>query len=51
MPYDESLFAGTAAYYTRYRVPYPPELIADIVVHFRLDGPDAYSTSVAGRER
>jgi trans-aconitate methyltransferase len=38
VPYDESLFAGTAAYYARFRVPYPPELIADIVVHFKLDG-------------
>jgi trans-aconitate methyltransferase len=38
MPYDESLFAGTAAYYARYRVPYPLELIADIVAHFGLDG-------------
>jgi trans-aconitate methyltransferase len=38
MPYDESLFAGTAAYYARYRVPYPPELIADLVAHYELDG-------------
>lgn len=38
MPYDESLFAGTAAYYVRYRVPYPPELIADLVAHYGLDG-------------
>jgi len=38
VPYDESLFAGTAYYYARYRVPYPPELIAHIVSHFELDG-------------
>jgi trans-aconitate methyltransferase len=38
MTYDESLFAGAAKYYARYRVPYPPELIADIVAHFELDG-------------
>lgn len=38
MPYDESLFAGAASYYARYRAPYPPELIADIVSHFGLDG-------------
>ena len=38
MPYDDSLFAGTAAYYARYRVPYPPELIADLVAHYKLDG-------------
>jgi hypothetical protein len=38
MPYDESLFAGTAYYYARYRGPYPTALIADIVTHFGLDG-------------
>jgi trans-aconitate methyltransferase len=38
MPYDESLFAGTAYYYARYRAPYPPELIADLVDHFELNG-------------
>ncbi len=38
MPYDESLFAGTAYYYARYRAPYPPELITHIVSHFELDG-------------
>src|ERR1700674_2939604 len=38
MSYDGSLFAGTAAYYARYRAPYPPELIADLVAHYELDG-------------
>jgi len=38
MPYDDSLFAGTAYYYARYRAPYPPELIANIVAHYELDG-------------
>jgi SAM-dependent methyltransferase len=38
MTYDESLFAGTAQYYARYRVPYPSKLIADIVAHYELDG-------------
>ena len=38
MPYDDSLFAGAAAYYARYRTPYPPELIADLVAHYELDG-------------
>lgn len=38
MPSDESLFAGAAPYYARYRAPYPPELIADIVTHYGLDG-------------
>lgn len=38
MPYDESLFAGTAPYYARFRAPYPPDLIRDIVAHYGLDG-------------
>lgn len=38
MALDELLFAGTAPYYARYRAPYPPELIADIVAHYGLDG-------------
>lgn len=38
MTHDESLFAGTAAYYARYRPPYPPQLIKDIAAHFSLDG-------------
>jgi trans-aconitate methyltransferase len=38
MPYDETLFASAAGYYAKYRVPYPPELIADIVSHYGLDG-------------
>jgi SAM-dependent methyltransferase len=37
MPYDESLFAGAAPHYARYRVPYPSKLIADIVAHYGLD--------------
>jgi SAM-dependent methyltransferase len=36
--YDETLFAGAAPYYSLYRAPYPPELIADIVAIFALDG-------------
>lgn len=35
---DPSLFAGTAWYYARYRVPYPEELIRDIAEEFSLDG-------------
>lgn len=38
MTYRESLFAGTAAYYARYRPPYPLQLIKDIAAHYRLDG-------------
>jgi trans-aconitate methyltransferase len=38
MPQDETIFAGTAAYYARYRQPYPDELIADLVAHYSLDG-------------
>jgi SAM-dependent methyltransferase len=38
MTYDESLFAGTAAYYARYRPPYPLQLIKDIASHYGLDG-------------
>ncbi|MEO8458172.1 MAG: class I SAM-dependent methyltransferase [Chloroflexota bacterium] len=41
MPYDETLFAGTAAWYAQYRPPYPDELIDDIVAHFALDGTGA----------
>lgn len=33
-----SLFAGTAWYYARYRLPYPHELIRDIAEEFSLDG-------------
>lgn len=36
--YDPSLFAGTAAYYARYRIPYPDRLIRDIVEELRPDG-------------
>jgi trans-aconitate methyltransferase len=38
MPHDESLFAGAAPYYARYRAPYPAQLIADLVAHYELDG-------------
>jgi trans-aconitate methyltransferase len=38
MSNDEAIFAGTAPYYAKYRAPYPPELIADLVAHYRLDG-------------
>jgi SAM-dependent methyltransferase len=38
MPYNESPFAGTAAYYARYRPPYPAQLIKDIAGHYSLDG-------------
>jgi trans-aconitate methyltransferase len=38
MPYDETLFASAAAYYARYRTPYPQALVDDIVSHFGLDG-------------
>jgi hypothetical protein len=51
MPYDESLFAGTAYCYARYRAPYPPELIADIVAHFELDRADRLLDLAAGRGR
>ena len=37
MPTDD-LFAGTAWYYARYRVAYPPELFAHIADAFGLDG-------------
>lgn len=33
-----SLFAGTAWYYARYRLPYPDQLIRDIAEEFSLDG-------------
>jgi len=32
-----SPFAGTAQYYARYRLPYPKELIDDLIAEFRLD--------------
>lgn len=38
MPHDETLFAGTAEYYARYRVPYPQALIDDLVAHYQIDG-------------
>lgn len=38
MPYDETLFAGAAEYYAKYRAPYPQALIDDIVSTFGLDG-------------
>ena len=38
MTYDDSIFAGAAPYYARYRLPYPAELIADVVAHYALDG-------------
>ncbi|MDP9180630.1 MAG: class I SAM-dependent methyltransferase [Chloroflexota bacterium] len=38
MPFDETLFAGAAPYYARYRVPYPQPVIDDIVSHYKLDG-------------
>jgi trans-aconitate methyltransferase len=38
MTYDKTLFAGTAAYYAKYRKPYPQALIDDIVSTFGLDG-------------
>jgi trans-aconitate methyltransferase len=38
MTYDETLFASAAAYYARYRTPYPEEMIVDVVSHFELDG-------------
>jgi len=34
----QSLFAGTAWYYSRFRPGYPPELIDEVVGRFRLDG-------------
>lgn len=34
---DMDLFAGAAPYYARYRLPYPPELIALLVARFGLD--------------
>jgi trans-aconitate methyltransferase len=38
VPLDETIFAGAATYYARYRVPYPPQLITDLVAHYGLDG-------------
>ncbi len=38
MPFDESLFAGAAPYYAKFRTPYPQALIDDIVSHYGLDG-------------
>jgi SAM-dependent methyltransferase len=38
MSKDESVFAGTAAFYARYRPPYPQNLIADIASHYGLNG-------------
>jgi trans-aconitate methyltransferase len=37
MTSDPSLFAGTAWYYARYRLPYPDQLIRDIAGEFSLD--------------
>ncbi len=34
---DMDLFAGAAPYYARYRLPYPPEMIALLVARFGLD--------------
>jgi SAM-dependent methyltransferase len=36
--WDPSLYAGSAAYYTRGRVPYPQELVDRLVDELRLDG-------------
>lgn len=36
--HDPSLFKGTAWYYSRYRVPYPPELIDGLASAFDLEG-------------
>jgi len=36
--WDETLFAGSAAYYTRGRFPYPPELADALRIELRLDG-------------
>ncbi len=38
MTSEPSLFAGTARYYARYKVPYPEELFRDIADEFSLDG-------------
>jgi len=38
MTHDLSLFAGAAPYYAKFRVPYPDDLIRDLVSHFALDG-------------
>lgn len=38
MTNDPTLFAGAAPWYSRYRLPYPDALIADLVEHCRLDG-------------
>ncbi len=38
MTYAESVFTGTAAFYARYRPPYPQELIKHLVAHYGLDG-------------
>jgi trans-aconitate methyltransferase len=35
---DETIFAGAAPYYALYRLPYPADLISDIVAHYGLDG-------------
>lgn len=35
---NSSIFEGTAWYYARYRLPYPQELIDDLIAEFRLDG-------------
>lgn len=35
---NESIFAGAAPYYARYRTPYPLALIDDLVAHYRLNG-------------
>lgn len=38
MTYDDSIFAGAAPYYARFRLPYPAALIGDLVAHYGLDG-------------
>jgi trans-aconitate methyltransferase len=38
MSYDDTLFAGAAEWYAKYRTPYPDALIDEIVAHFKLDG-------------
>jgi SAM-dependent methyltransferase len=38
MPSSPELFAGTAAYYARYRPPYPDQIFRHIVEAFALDG-------------
>ncbi len=43
LPFDPHRFRSTAAYYTRYRLPYPEKLIADVITRAGLK-PDARSS-------